>query len=229
MDHSLLFVLTAALSFYGVWYYRSHGYLPAPPTKKPEIIHQEDPEDYAFSANPHDKLDQREELEPMHQERDEVSSLHQGSEGSDHRERRMSWDRRPTPELPMRRESPVSWNRPISPEMSMHQEEVIQWDRQRTPDLPMGEGYYTVDTSYHGGGPTLYDPPQQQQHQRQVSGSSGIRTPSPLGTSIHSNESSGREGLKPYDQQPELHRFSWEHGEYSNSGRIDFPNADYSR
>lgn len=64
---SLLFGLTTALAIYGVSYFRSNGHLPtydASNSGGHTALH--DQEDYAFSTNPHDEDETREEGEYMH-------------------------------------------------------------------------------------------------------------------------------------------------------------------
>lgn len=224
---SLLFALTTALSIYGVSYYRANGCMPAITTKAPEAIPAEDQDgDYIFSSNPHDRLDQQQEMQPMHRDNDEVSSLHPTEPGGASQEgERMSWLRPPTPDLPM------EWDRRSTPDVGMGE----GWNRQRTPDLPLSENYYPVDTSYHGGHQSPYNPPQPPQHQ--PSGSSGGRSPSSNYDTYHLNESDFVGGLKPRPvQTPRPLQYGagdsfGDHFELSqdSNNRIGFPHADYDR
>ena len=95
----------------------------------------------------------------------------------------------------------------------------------------MGEGYYPVDTSYHGGRQTLYDPPLI----FQPSASDEPRTPSPLSGRQSTIEARWTEHLKPEIQHPGQDasqidtRFSWEHDDHNRDTRVYFPDADYGR
>lgn len=223
----LLFALTAAFSIYGISYYRANETMPASTTKSPEAIPAEDHhEDYIFSSNPHDKLDQQQEMQPMHRDGDEVSSLHPTDTGAaSHGQERMDWHRLPTPDLPM------DWDRRSTPDVAMGE----GWNRRRTPDLPVGDNYYPVDTSYHGGRQSPYDPPQPPKHR--ATGSFGGRSPSPLYDTHHPNESDYVGGLKPRPAQTprplqsgagDPFRDDLQLSHDSNN-RIDFPDADYGR
>ena len=234
------------MSTYGIIYYRKNGAAPAYVTRGPEAIPAEDNDDYNFSSNPHDKLDEQEELQPMHRDRDDVSSLHMMPEGDNQQDGRMSWDRQPTPEPPIHRERPVSWAKASPPELPMHRERpmswggqstlevpghhdqsMTDWNRPATPELPLGEGFYPVDTSYRGSGKTPYEP----SRQHKPSGSVG-RAPNPLYDPFHSNENDFIGGSTPKPTQSHKDPFDDEmesgHG-YSLESRIDFPDAEYGR
>lgn len=245
----LLFIATTALSIYGVIYYRKHGSLPTITVKAPEAIPADEPEDYTFSANPHDKLAQQEELEPMHREEDGVSSMHSRSDVDyyysndrpptrDPTHQRNSWDRQPSPELPVNR-PPLDQRQPI-PEQPAWQQRL---PRLPTPDLPMGEGFYPVDTSYHGGSPKPYHPPPPPPEHRTSPPISG-RTPSPLYDTFHSNESGFVGGMNPRppqlgslthpgvgnpfaDELPAIHSAGG--GGSDGEERFAFPDGDYHR
>lgn len=218
---SILFVLTSAFSVYGVSYFRRNGSLPGYATKNPEPIHEENPEDYAFSSNPRDQPEEHDEREPMHHEHDElpsihyehvdeerqtmhreedyeVSTLHTGPDDNFDRESLISRDRQPTPDLPMHREPPLNWHRPPTPEMTLQRERATSWDRPQTPELPVGEGFYPVDTSYHGSGRAPYSPPQK--HRSSESSDAGL--PSPLRIPVPPKESNFIEDLEPEVYDP---------------------------
>jgi len=224
-DLSLLFALTTAFSIYGISYYRANGSMPASTTKTPEAILAEDQdEDNIFSSNPHDKLDQQQEMQPVHRDEDEVSSLHPtDTEAASHEQERIIWHRSPTPDLPM------DWDRRSTPDVAMGE----GWNRRRTPDLPVGDNYYSVDTSYHGGRQSPYDPPQPYRPSSPLVG----RSPSPLYDTHHTNESDFVGHLKP---QPVQTSRPFESGggdqfrddlelSHDSNHRIDFPDADYGR
>ncbi|KAL6713224.1 hypothetical protein ACLMJK_009345 [Lecanora helva] len=251
----VLFLVTFALSSYGIAIYRKTGSLPFYPTKQPEMVAGEDPDDHNFSSNPYEPNEEQEERQPMnnprqtpdelaerqplHSQRDDVSSMHAGSERGVRRDARLSFERQPTPDLPMSQQGSISWHRPPTDDRP----EAIQWDRQRTPELPVGEGYYPVDTSYHGGRQTLYDPPPLQHQtssayeprisspplQHQTSAAHEPTVSSPLSdhtTSGHLKPDTP--GAGPDLSQIDT-RFSWEHDQYNTNNRAYFPDADYGR
>lgn len=196
-------------------------------TKASEAIPAEGQDDgYIFSSNPHDELDQQQEMQAMHRDDDEVSSLHPTEIGAASQEgERMSWLRPPTPDLPM------DWDRRSTPDVGMGE----GWNRRRTPDLPVGENYYSVDTSYHGGRQSPCDPLQPPQHQS--FGSSNDRSSSPHYDTYYSNESDFVGGLKPRPvQMPgQLHSRAGDafrddlELSHDSHNRLDFPDADYGR
>lgn len=201
--------------------------MPASTTKTPEAIPAEDQdEDYIFSSNSHDRLDQQQEVQPMHSNNDEVSSLHPTESGQTSQEgERMSWLRSPTSDLPM------DWDRRSTPDVGMGE----GWNSRRTPDLPVSENYYPVDTSYHGGHQSPYDPPQPPQHQ--PSGSFGGRSPSRGNDTYPLHESEFVGGLKPRPVQtprPLQHVAGDSFGDdlelsHDSNNRIDYLNANYGR
>lgn len=104
----LLFALTTAFSIYGVSFYRRNGHMPEYSTKAAEPISGEDVDEnnYNFSSNPDDRLDgpaERQEMRPDGRDEDEMSSLHSDPEHGSHLHtgRPMSWQRQPTPDLPV--------------------------------------------------------------------------------------------------------------------------------
>lgn len=222
---SLLFVLSTAFAIYGISHYRQNGSMPAYATKAPEAIPSEDQaEDYVFSSNPHDRLDRQQEMQPMHQDDDTVSSLHHTDlEAANQEEEDPNWHRHPTPDISR------AWDERSTHDVAMGE----GWNRRRTPDLPVGDSYYPVDTSYHGGRQSPYDPPQ---HHR-PSSSLGGRTPSPQYHTYHSNESDFVGGLKPRPVQTprpirsgagDPFRDDLE-SSHDSIQPIEFPNAGYGR
>ena len=144
-------------------------------------FHEEEEQARDFSSTIQDEPEGNEERQPMHGRIDalptiiheedgerqslrredyEVSTLHTGLDESFDRESLISRERVLTPELPMQRRRSLDWHRPPTPEMTLHQERTMSWERPKTPDLPMGEGFYPVDTTYHGSCHPPYSPPQ---------------------------------------------------------------------
>ena len=160
----------------------------------------------------------------MHHEHDEVSPLHMSPDEAAH-DRIPSWERHPTPELPMHHQRPLSWQNPLTPDPPMHQTQPTDWNRPHTPNLPLGEGFYPVDTSYHGGSSNdSHILP----HQPSRSFIDARRTLSPLYDPIHSNQSNflGQPSepqhtgaMDPFGDEMRL----------ASDGRVDFPSADYHR
>ncbi len=201
--------------------------MPASTTKTPEAIPAEDPDGgHIIFSNPRGMLDQRREGQPMHRDDEGVSSLHPSEIEAGNREGEgMHWHRPPSPDLPM------DWDRRPSPNVAMGE----GWRRQRTPELPIGENYYAVDTSYHGGRKSPYDPPQPSQHQS--SSRSGGRSSSPRYDTYLPIKSKFIEGLKPQPAptlRPSQSLATDSFRDYlelshEGSGRLDFPDADYGR
>lgn len=131
-DYRGLFILTTALSVYGVWYYRREGSLPGIAARALESVPVGDQDEGNFSASAYDKFDERGEEQNLQLHRDEGnehSSLHEAAEGTSH---------------PVR---PLSSGTPQTP--------------RHAPQLPPHEGFEPIDTGYQGGR-SAYNPPSHQ-------------------------------------------------------------------
>ncbi len=182
----LLFILTTAISIYGAYYYRSHGTLPSDPVHAAEPIDAEDADNYAFSANPHDKFIAPQELQDM----------------------RSDDDNRNDDEHP-----PIRPDHDIEGGPHPHSSRPMSWGPEPVIRKPVDRDFETVDTSYHNSTSPPYDndpnslplpSPSPLSHRvpsplsHRVPSPLSNRVPSPHYDTIHSNESHFIGGL----QQP---------------------------
>ena len=176
----LLFIVTTGLSIYGAYYYRSHGALPSYPVHTAEPIDTEDADNYAFSANPHDKFIAPEELQDMHPD-------HDHSNDEEH--------------------PPIRPDHDIEGAPHPHSNRPLSWAPEPILRKPIDRDFEAVDTSYHSSVSPPYTnndpshslpiPPPSPLSHRGPSPLSN-RVPSPHYDTIHSNESHFIGGL----QQP---------------------------
>lgn len=92
---SLLFIITAVISVYNLLHFRKTGSLPGP--VRPSEAVEDDQTKYAFSANPHDDLDEDIENQPtvrsQRHDDDEYALLHTDTQDGTHPGRPLSWGR----------------------------------------------------------------------------------------------------------------------------------------
>lgn len=130
----LLFLVTAAISVYGAYYYRSHSALPSSPVHTAEPIDAEDSDNYAFSTNQHDKFIAPEELQDVHSDHDHD---HDHSNNESH--------------------SPIHPDHDIEAHPHPnHSHKPMNWEPEPIIRKPIDRDFGAVDTSYH---PSHASPP----------------------------------------------------------------------